>query len=132
MSPAEDPRIALIREASDAFSRGDLSVILAALDPEVVSYVSPALMNAGTWHGVEGFTAMVEAWSEAWAELSFEVVDHELVDERNVLVVLKQGAVGRGSGVPVELDIVYLVEFGERGVLRFEIHADRESARAAL
>jgi hypothetical protein len=75
---------------------------------------------------------MATAWSEAWGETDYEVKKIELLDDRNLLAFIRQKAVGAGSGVPVEIDVVYLIEIvGERAT-RFEVYSGRDAALAAL
>ena len=74
---------------------------------------------------------MTTGWEEAFGEITYALGEIELPDDRNALIAVHQSATGAGSGVPVELDVYFLIEFeGERAV-RFEIHANRDSAVAA-
>jgi ketosteroid isomerase-like protein len=125
---SEDQRIALIQRAFRDFEERDVDGLIAFLDPEVRSRVHPPLMNAGEWHGFEGFAQMTAGWEEAFGEITYALGEIELPDERHALIAVHQSATGAGSGVPVELDVYFLIEFeGERAV-RFEIHASRDSA----
>jgi hypothetical protein len=129
---SEDPRIALIRRAFRDFEERNVEALIAFLDPDVRSRVHPPLMNVGEWHGFEGFAQMTAGWEEAFGEITYALGEIELPDERSALIAVHQSATGAGSGVPVELDVWFLIEFeGERAV-RIEIHASRESAVAAL
>ena len=128
---SDDPRIALIEGAFEAFQSRDAEAVISFVHPEMESRVASPLMNAGTRHGVEGFAAMASAWEEAFGSVRYDIRGFELVDDRNVLVAVHQDATGAGSGVPVELDVFFLIEIeGERAV-RLQIHAERESALAA-
>jgi len=123
---------ALAREGVAAFNRGDAEAVAALLHPEVETHISPAMVNPGTWHGHDGFREGIGAWADAWDDLHFEVLDTEAVDDRHVLVHVHQSAVGPESGVPVEMDAVLLFEIDEGLARRFHVHADRESAQAAI
>jgi SnoaL-like domain len=125
---SEDPRIALIEGAFRDFEQRDVEGLTAFLHPEVRCRVHPPLMNVGEWHGYPGFVQMTLGWEEAFGEITYALGEIELPDERHALVACRQSATGAGSGVPVTLDVYFLVEFeGERAV-RFEIHANRDSA----
>jgi ketosteroid isomerase-like protein len=129
---ADDPRVKLIEDAFAGFEARDVQGLLAFLHPEVVSRVHPPLMNVGEWHGFEGFAQMTAGWEEAFGQITYDIRGIELPDDRNALVAVHQSATGAGSGVPVALDVYFLIEFeGERAV-RFEIHADRASAVTAV
>ena len=123
---------ALARAGIEAFNRGDAGAVTAALHPEIETHISSRMMNHGTWRGPEGFREGVGAWADAWDDLNFEIVEVEAVDDDHVLVVVHQTAVGPGSGIPVEMDAVFLFGFEEGRARRFHVHPDRESAEAAI
>jgi ketosteroid isomerase-like protein len=123
---------ALVREGLDAFNRGDTTAVLEFLDPEIETHVSSRMMNAGTWHGLDGYVEGISAWSDAWENLHFEITAIEEVDERNVVVEVHQTAIGRESGVPVEMDAVLLIEVVGERARRFHVYPDREGAVAAI
>jgi len=124
--------VEMARAGLEAFNRGDSEAVTAILHPEIETHVSPRMMNAGTRHGIEGFRKSVEGWGDAWENLHFEILELEAVDERHVLATVHQTAVGRESGVPVEMDAVLLFEVDDARARRFHVHPDRESALAAI
>lgn len=128
----EDPRFRLIRDAFDAFEARDVEGITAFLHPEIESRVFPPLLNAGTWQGYAGFVQMTSGWESAFGDIRYDERGMEAVDDHHVLVAVHQTATGAGSGVPVELDVVFLIEFETDRAIRFQIHADRDSALAAI
>lgn len=129
---ADDPRVKLIEDAFGAFQERNVEGLIAFLHPEVESRVDPPLLNAGSWRGLEGFAEMVAGWEEAFGQITYDIRDMDLVDERNVLVEVHQSGTGAGSGVPVALDVYFLIEIVGEQTVRFQIHADRESALAAI
>lgn len=129
---SEDRRVRLIRQAFADFKARNVAGLASFLHPEVESHVSPSLANSGTFHGVAGFVEMNTGWEEAFQNVRYEIRDIDLVDDRNALVDVHQEAEGAGSGVPVELDVVFLIEFEGDQAIRFQIHANREEAMAAL
>jgi ketosteroid isomerase-like protein len=122
----------LVRSAFQAFDAGDVGGVLATLHPEVECHVSPRMMNSGTWQGVDGYLEMTEAWFEAFEDLRYEVFELEALDDRHVLASSHQVARGRESGVPVEMDVVFLFEVEDGCARRFHVYPDRESANAAI
>ena len=74
---------------------------------------------------------MTAGWEEAFGEIAYELGEIELPDERCALIAVHQSATGAGSGVPVELDVYFLIEFDGEQATRFEIHANRDSARGS-
>ena len=128
----QDSRIALVEKAFADFNAYNIDGVVGFIDPEVRTKVAGDLMNAGEWRGWDGFVQMATAWSEAWGQTDYKVNEIELVDERNLLAYVRQKAVGAGSGVPVEIDVVYLVEVVDERATRFEVYSSRESALAAV
>jgi ketosteroid isomerase-like protein len=47
----------VVRDAWDAYNRGDIEATVAILDPEIVVNSPANMANAGTYHGHEGFLA---------------------------------------------------------------------------
>ena len=123
---------ALVREASEAFAQHDVAGVLAFLDPAVECHVSGDLMNTGTWTGHAGFAAMAAAWEEPWREIRYETGEVETPDDDHVLAHIRQRAIGAHSGVPVALDVVYMVELRDGRAVRLHIYPDREQALAAI
>lgn len=129
---SEDPRVDLISQAFADFETRNVVGLARFLHPEVESHVAPSLMNSGRWHGPAGFVEMVRGWEDVWGEIRYTLGRIEPIDARNVIIDVHQEATGVGSGVPVANDVVYLIEFEGERAIRFEIHADRESALAAV
>lgn len=129
---SEDRRLQIVRSALEAINAGDNESFLSILAPDAVSRVVSPLANAGDWTGHDGFLEMMTAWNEAWGDISYELREHESIDERTLLLLLHQEARGAGSGVPVALDVYYVLEFDGDRIVRLEIHADRDSALAAV
>jgi hypothetical protein len=94
--------------------------------------VADGLGNPGTFHGLEGYVAMMTDWGEAWSENQLELEEVELVDDSVALALTKQTAVGAGSGVPLAFSTVFMVGFEGERAIRFEIHPDRDSAMESL
>ena len=127
-----EPNLDLVRSAFEAFDASDVSGVLATLHPEVECHVAPPMMNSGTWHGVEGYLEMTGAWFEAFEDLRYEIFELEAPDDRHVLASTHQVAKGRESGVPVEMDVVFLFEIDDGRARRFHVYPDHGSAVAAL
>jgi ketosteroid isomerase-like protein len=131
MSEAEERRRQLA-DGMDAFNRGDTEAVLAILDPDVETHIDPRLMNPGTRRGHDGYLEMVGAWTEAWGTIEVELVGVSEPDERHMLTEVRQRATGAGSGVPVEMTLLWLFEFQDGLVTRFHMYPDRDSALAAV
>ena len=122
----------LAARAFDAFQRGDVEAVNSALDPEIEVVIADGLANAGTWHGIDGFWESVATWLEAFDDYKVEVQGIETPDDDHVIVEARQTAKGRASGVPVELTTYFLFEMREGISTRYELHASRDDAMAAI
>jgi ketosteroid isomerase-like protein len=118
--------------AFDAFQRGDVEAVNAALDPEIEVVIADGLANAGTWHGIDGFWESVATWLEAFDDYKVEVQGIETPDDGHVIVEARQTAKGRASGVPVELTTYFVFEMRDGISTRYELHPSREDALAAI
>jgi ketosteroid isomerase-like protein len=131
MSERERNR-AFTAEAFAAFQRGDVDAVNAGLDPEIEVVISDELANSGRWRGVEGFWESVSTWLEAFDDFSIEVQSIETPADDHVIVEARQTAKGRASGVPVELTTYFVFEVHDGVTTRYELHASREDAMAAI
>jgi ketosteroid isomerase-like protein len=131
-SPERNANVDLVYAGMDAFNRGDDEAVRALLDPEIECHVDPALMNGGTWHGVDGYGQMMATWGEAWQEIEMTILGVETPDDRHAIAEVHQRAVGAGSGVPVEMRLAYFYEIRDGRALRFHVYPDRDAALAAI
>ena len=122
----------LTARAFEAFQRGDVEAVNAALDPEIDVKIADELANAGTWKGIDGFWESISSWLEAFDDFRVDVESIETPDDDHVIVEAHQTAKGRASGVPVELTTYMLFEVRDGISKRYEIHASRDSAMAAI
>lgn len=106
-------RIELARNGIEAYDKGDLDAALGLLSPEIEVYSPPGTVNAGTYHGIEGFLEWTALWNEAWGSFEREIDRVEAVGERHAVAVVNQTGVGRESGVEVEQPAAYVFEIAE-------------------
>ena len=115
--------VELVREAWDAYSRGDYDRIAGFHDPHIVVIT----LEDGVLYGNNAVLANYKRWNEAWerAETTLEeVIGHG----DRVFVTARFHARGRASGVEVETRLyeVYTVRDGK--VLRIDEYATRDEA----
>jgi ketosteroid isomerase-like protein len=118
----------LARAGYEAFQRSDLEGVLALTDPEVEIYLPPTLPNSGTFRGHQGYITWIGQWLDAWEDFKIEVLAMEPVGERHVVTAIHQTAVGRGSGIPVEMDIAYMSDIRDEKVVALQMYQSREEA----
>jgi ketosteroid isomerase-like protein len=122
----------LARRGMEAYNRGDIEAVLELFSPEMELYSPPDFINAGVFHGREGWLKWSGQWNEAWGSFDIQVERVEPVGERFVLLNAHQVGRGRGSGVSVEQDVVYVYEITDEGCVYMAIHPDRERTLADI
>jgi ketosteroid isomerase-like protein len=127
---SEDRRVQLVREGFEAWERGDFETATAMYDPDIVTYSPPEVGNSGTFHGVDGFFAWVQAWLEAWERFDQELLSIEPSGERHVIVRVLQHGVGRGSGVRVDRAATWVYEIRDERLVFLAIFFDHDAAVA--
>ena len=116
----------IVREANDAYSRGDYDRVAGFHDPHIVVIT----LEDGVVYGNDAVIANYKRWNEAWesAEITLEeVIGH---GDRVFLAVRFRGR-GRASGVEVDslLYEVYVLRDGK--VLRIDEYEHRAEALEA-
>ena len=111
----------------EAYNRGDLAGMLALVTDDVVFVVPDGMANAGTYHGPEGVTRMIEAWNEAWGEFRVEIQD--LIEDGDwVIMPVMQHGRGRGSGVEIQMQAAYLMRFRDGHLQHWMICESKDEA----
>jgi ketosteroid isomerase-like protein len=118
------------RAGYEAFQRSDLETVLSLTDPEVEIYLPATLPNSGTFHGHEGYMTWLGQWLEAWDNFQIEVREMEPVGERHVVTTIHQSGIGRNSGIPVDMDVAYMLDIREGKAVALQMYMTREEAVA--
>jgi ketosteroid isomerase-like protein len=127
-SERQQTNLEVARAGYEAFQASDVEGVLALTDPEVEIYLPATLPNSGTFRGHEGYMTWLGQWLEAWEDFRIEVLAMEPVGERHVVTTVHQTAVGRGSGIPVEMDIAYMSDIREGKVAALQMYSTRDEA----
>jgi ketosteroid isomerase-like protein len=116
--------VEVVRQAYDAFYRGDADGALAHFDPEVIVDGSKAgRPDIGIGHGREHLRRVVTSWVGTWDEWREEI--EEMRDlGRQVLVLTVQYGRSRGSGVEVEAHWAALYEVHGGKITRLDMYDD--------
>jgi ketosteroid isomerase-like protein len=128
----QEQNVDLARRGMEAYNRGDIDAVLELFSPEVEVYAPPDFINAGVFQGREGWLKWTAQWNEAWESFDIRVDRVEPIGQRFVVVDAHQVGRGRGSGVSVELDVIYLFEISDGRCVYFAIYPDRERALAGI
>jgi SnoaL-like domain len=122
--------VSLAAAAFAAFAERGPSAATEFLDPEVEVHSNQTLANAGTFRGIPGYLRWSDRWFDAWEEFEIKVEMIEPVGEHHVVVSCSQSARGISSGIPVEMDAIYMFEMWDARARRFHLYSTREEALA--
>jgi ketosteroid isomerase-like protein len=124
--------VEIVREAWDAWSRGDMAALFEFYDPEVEWDMSHSYVpDMGVFHGHEGIREFFGEWRAFFAEYWAEAQEFIEVND-SVIVRVHQGGRGRSSTVGVEMPAYWqLYRLREGRAVRVEIYRDEEEARTA-
>ena len=124
--------VEIVREAWDAWSRGDMAALFEFYDPEVEWDMSHSYIpDMGVFHGHEGIREFFGEWRAFFAEYWAEAQDFMEVGD-SVIVRVHQGGRGRSSSVGVEMPAYWqLYRLRDGRAVRVEIYRDEQEARTA-
>lgn len=124
--------VELLREAIDAYNRGDLSFVHARAADDIEVHAAEGLLNTGTHRGRAAFERWMQEWLEAWSDFEIEIREVDEIDARFLVVEVIQRGTGSGSGIPVEMEIVQLVEVRDGEIARLHLYTERAEAVATI
>ena len=124
----------VIRALLARWESGDYDTV-EAFDPQVeftrTGGGSDVLGYTTKSHGIEGLWAAVVAWTEEWSDHRVEAERFIEVGER-VLVLVRQRAVGKRSGVPMNNVDAWVFSIGDGRIVRWDAYWDPADAKRAL
>jgi ketosteroid isomerase-like protein len=109
-------------------------LLAGSCSPEIEVRTLESGMGTGVdpvYNGVDGVISYLQDWMEPFNDYRTEWLD--FIDEGDfVLVPVSNRGTGSGSGVPVELDLVYACEVRDGLIARILQYDTVEDAREAL
>jgi ketosteroid isomerase-like protein len=125
--------VEIVRRIYDAVAQRDAATPFAYYAEDIVWDVSNsrrATLMHSVYHGHEGVRQSWRAGLSAFGEIDFEV--KELIDAGDqVLAVIRERAVGRASGVPVETTHLAVLTLSGGKVIQVQMFDDPQQAREA-
>jgi ketosteroid isomerase-like protein len=121
--------VEIVRGGYDAYARGDLDELLRVMDPALVTYREAP--DGAVFHGQQGFLAAIAEWVEDLAD--FRMAAEEFIDanDHQVIVCVRQTAVGKHSGAPIEGHFWFVHTLSEGKLTRLDMLLSKERAREA-
>jgi uncharacterized protein len=131
-SDQQSENVELTRRAFEAFDVEDAEPVLAIAGEEIEIYMPPDLPNGGSFRGHDGYLEWLGNWLDAWDDFSIDVRGMTPVGERHVVISAVQAGTGKGSGVPVEMDMAFLTEIRDGAIIALHLYmTPEEAARVA-
>jgi ketosteroid isomerase-like protein len=126
--------VEIVRGLLARWERGDYDTV-EAFDPQVeftrTGGGSDVLGYTANSHGIEGLWAALGAWGDEWTDWSVQAEGFTEVGAR-VLVLARQRAVGRRSGVPMSDLDAWVFSFRGGRIVRWDAYWKPAEARRAL
>jgi len=121
----------LVHELYSRLEKGDFAMG-EFFDPQVelIRIGADAVGAAGTWRGLDEMWKTMVEWLQAWEDLRVEAERCIDVDDR-VLVLERQTARGKRSGLPYDRETGQLFTIRHRKIVRWESYWERDEALAA-
>jgi ketosteroid isomerase-like protein len=120
----------LVQSAFDAYFRGDEPALLQLVAADVVITQFPEQVDAGEYHGHEGFRQVMSDWTESWEDWSVEILSARESGDV-VLATARQRGRGRVSGAPVESEIAFVFTARDGLIARWQMFSSEERALEA-
>src|SRR5215204_1327137 len=110
-----------------ALNRGDVSVVLDLLDPDIEWHEPGWSPDAGTHRGRDSFERFVRGWLESFDGFQ---VEPELIVQRGdrLVAVVRQTGAGRSSSVQVETRLAHVWTVSNGKAVRREAVTEPEAA----
>jgi len=122
---------AAIREAFDAFSRGDVDAFLKDAAPDVEYRPVLTKIEGDLYRGHEGVRLWLAALDELFADMSSRLDELHFVDEGHSLAAGHFSGRGRKSGAEFDLPLTWIYTVRDGELLKLEAYTDRDEALRA-
>ena len=99
--------VEVVREAFEAFNRGDFDSALERMHPAIEWQALDAFPDAGTYRGRDEVRHFWEAWRDTFHGFLLHLEECVPVGEHHVLATFRVSGEGAGSGAGVESPTVF-------------------------
>jgi ketosteroid isomerase-like protein len=121
----------IVRQATDAFSRGDADAFAELTTSDVEWKVGLAAVEGEVFRGAEGVRAYFDRLSSAWSQ--FQFLAEEFRDLGDAVVVIgRLRGTGRGGGVPVESPVGAVWDVRDGKIWRLRAYLNPAQALEAV
>ena len=118
-----EANVEALRRGYEALNRGDLSVVLELLHPDIEWHEPAPSPDAGSHQGRESFERFFRGWIDSFE--GFRVEPEEVVERDETLIaIVHQSGRGRTSGVEVDARLAHVWTIEGGRAVRWEAVAD--------
>jgi ketosteroid isomerase-like protein len=121
----------IVQAVFDAYFRGDEYALLALAAPDIVITQFPEQVDAGEYHGHDGFRQVMADWTENWDDWSIEILGAREVGDL-VLATARQRGRGTGSGAPMGAEATFVFTVREGLIARWQMFSSEMQALEAV
>jgi ketosteroid isomerase-like protein len=121
------PHLEIVQAVFDAYFRGDERALLALAAPDVVIAQLPEQVDAGEYHGHDGFRQVMADWTGSWDDWSIEILSAREVGDLVLATALQRGR-GLGSGAPIEAQAIFVFTVRDGLIARWQMFSSEEQA----
>ena len=123
-----EANVEALRRGYEALNRGDLSVVLELLHPEIEWHEPEPSPEAGTHSGRDSFERFFRSWIDSFE--GFQVHPEQVLERGDKLIaVVHQSGRGRASGVEVDARLAHVWTVKEGRAIRWEAANAEEAIR---
>ena len=124
-----EANVEALQQGYEALNRGDLSVVLELLDPDLEWHEPGDSPEAGTHRGRDSFERFFRSWIDSFDEFRVEPV--RVVERgKDLVAVVHQSGRGRASGVEIEIRLAHVWTVEDGRAVRWEAIANPDEALA--
>ena len=123
--------VELLKQALEAFERGDVAWFEDKMDPDLVIVQAPEVPDSKTY---EGPTAMAEAladWPNEWEDFRMDLLEIIDVGDDVYVTAIRHRGRGRESGIAMDIEVFYVARGRNGKLARMETYLSRDQALAA-
>ncbi len=129
MSQEEIERI--VRDANDAFNRGDIEASLTHLDPNIEWWPAADEPIIEPYRGHDGYRRLIAEIREVWADIQAEIEELLVIGDR-VVVCRRFWSHGQESCAPVEIRETHVARLRDGKIVEVREYRERDRALAAV
>jgi uncharacterized protein len=122
-----EANVEALQRGYEALNRGDLSVVLELLDPEIEWHEPEPSPDAGTHAGRDSFERFFRSWIDSFDGFTVEP-EQVLERDEKLIAVVHQSGRGRASGVQVDARLAHVWTVKDGRAIRWEAIANVDDA----